>query len=216
MYWAERLELFLRQGVVSSDDLRTLNRETSHVGSFFFDRSLCYPMLLLCYHCMEVFWSTVRILTFWAKLKQMCFIFDMAVLSESNNCSEWKGFDKTSYREATLRLRWQFHSTDVFGNERPWTQTSDFAQTSKIICNAFNYLKRQGDWSQACSRCCRVSISRSWCMLSQFFFFHWLLESSFGPSPPLIFLFPNLFRHMVGLLGRVISPSQGLCLHRTI
>jgi hypothetical protein len=25
----------------------------------------------------------------------------------------------------------------------------------------------------------------------------------------------NLFRHMVGLLGRVISPSQGLCLHRT-
>jgi hypothetical protein len=27
--------------------------------------------------------------------------------------------------------------------------------------------------------------------------------------------FPELFRHMVGLLGRVISPSQGLCIHRT-
>jgi hypothetical protein len=27
--------------------------------------------------------------------------------------------------------------------------------------------------------------------------------------------FLELFRHMVGLLGRVISPSQGLCLHRT-
>jgi hypothetical protein len=27
--------------------------------------------------------------------------------------------------------------------------------------------------------------------------------------------FVELFKHMVGLLGRVISPSQGLCLHRT-
>jgi hypothetical protein len=27
--------------------------------------------------------------------------------------------------------------------------------------------------------------------------------------------FLELFRHMVGLLGRVINPSQGLCLHRT-
>jgi hypothetical protein len=27
--------------------------------------------------------------------------------------------------------------------------------------------------------------------------------------------FLELFRHMVGLLGRVISSSQGLCLHRT-
>jgi hypothetical protein len=41
------------------------------------------------------------------------------------------------------------------------------------------------------------------------------LQSSFGPSPPLILWFPNLFRHMVGLLGRVISPSQGLYLLRT-
>jgi hypothetical protein len=44
---------------------------------------------------------------------------------------------------------------------------------------------------------------------------HWLLQFSFGPSPLLIFWFPNLFRHMVGLLGRVISSSQGLYLHRT-
>jgi hypothetical protein len=44
---------------------------------------------------------------------------------------------------------------------------------------------------------------------------HWLLYSSFGPSPPLIFWFPNLFWHMVGLLGWVISLSQGLYLHRT-
>jgi hypothetical protein len=28
-------------------------------------------------------------------------------------------------------------------------------------------------------------------------------------------IFLELFRHMVGLLGRVISPSQGLYLHRT-
>jgi hypothetical protein len=41
------------------------------------------------------------------------------------------------------------------------------------------------------------------------------VQPSFGPSPPLIFWSPNLFRHMVGLLGRVISPSQGLYLHRT-
>jgi hypothetical protein len=41
------------------------------------------------------------------------------------------------------------------------------------------------------------------------------LPPSHGPSPPLIFWFPNLFRHMVGLLGRVISSSQGLYLHRT-
>jgi hypothetical protein len=27
--------------------------------------------------------------------------------------------------------------------------------------------------------------------------------------------FLNLFRHLVGLLGRVISPSQGFYLHRT-
>jgi hypothetical protein len=27
--------------------------------------------------------------------------------------------------------------------------------------------------------------------------------------------FVELFRHMVGLLGRVVSPSQGLYLHRT-
>jgi hypothetical protein len=42
-----------------------------------------------------------------------------------------------------------------------------------------------------------------------------LLQSTYGPSPPLIFWFPNLFRHLVGLLGRVISSSQGLYLHRT-
>jgi hypothetical protein len=41
------------------------------------------------------------------------------------------------------------------------------------------------------------------------------LQSTYGPSLPLIFWFPNLFRHTVGLLGRVISPSQGLYLHRT-
>jgi hypothetical protein len=41
------------------------------------------------------------------------------------------------------------------------------------------------------------------------------LQSSFWPSPCLIFWFPNIFRHMVGLHGRVISPSQGLYLHRT-
>jgi hypothetical protein len=41
------------------------------------------------------------------------------------------------------------------------------------------------------------------------------LASSFRPPPPLIFWFPNLFRHVVGLLGRVISSSQGLYVHRT-
>jgi hypothetical protein len=41
------------------------------------------------------------------------------------------------------------------------------------------------------------------------------VQSSYVPSPPLIFWFPNLFQHMVGLLGRVISLSQGLYLHRT-
>jgi hypothetical protein len=48
-----------------------------------------------------------------------------------------------------------------------------------------------------------------------FLFFSWLLSPAFGTSPPLIFWFPNLFRHMVGLLGRVISSLQGLYLHRT-
>jgi hypothetical protein len=51
--------------------------------------------------------------------------------------------------------------------------------------------------------------------ITNFFFFHWLLLSSFEPSIPLIFWFPNLFRHMVGLLGRVISSSQGLYPHKT-
>jgi hypothetical protein len=37
----------------------------------------------------------------------------------------------------------------------------------------------------------------------------------FWTLPPLILWFPNLFQHMVGLLGRVISSSQGLYLHRT-
>jgi hypothetical protein len=48
-----------------------------------------------------------------------------------------------------------------------------------------------------------------------FFFFHWLPQSSFEHSPPLIFWFPNLLRHMIGLLRRVISSLQGLYLHRT-
>jgi hypothetical protein len=41
------------------------------------------------------------------------------------------------------------------------------------------------------------------------------VQSSYGLSPPLIFWSPNLFRHMVGLLGRVINSLQGLYLHRT-
>jgi hypothetical protein len=48
-----------------------------------------------------------------------------------------------------------------------------------------------------------------------FFLFNWRYSPIMGPSPPRIFWFPNLFRHMVGLLGRVISPSQGLYLYRT-
>jgi hypothetical protein len=42
-----------------------------------------------------------------------------------------------------------------------------------------------------------------------------VLQSSFGHSPPLIFWFPDLLKHMVGLFGRVISPSQSLYPHRT-
>jgi hypothetical protein len=47
-----------------------------------------------------------------------------------------------------------------------------------------------------------------------YLFFPWLY-SPFGPWTPHIRRFLELFRHMVRLLGRVISPSQGLYLHRT-
>jgi hypothetical protein len=41
-----------------------------------------------------------------------------------------------------------------------------------------------------------------------FFFFQWLYSPLLGPG--LIFQFLNLFTQTVGLLGRVINPSQGL------
>jgi hypothetical protein len=44
--------------------------------------------------------------------------------------------------------------------------------------------------------------------------FNWFYNRVLDLRLLLFFLFPNLFRHMVGLLGRVISPSQGLYLHR--
>jgi hypothetical protein len=46
------------------------------------------------------------------------------------------------------------------------------------------------------------------------FFFLWLY-SPFGPCRLTYRRFLELFRHMVGLLGRVICPSQGFYLHRT-
>jgi hypothetical protein len=47
-----------------------------------------------------------------------------------------------------------------------------------------------------------------------FIFLLWLY-SPLGPWSPHIKRFLELFRHMVIILGRVISPSQGLYLHRT-
>jgi hypothetical protein len=47
------------------------------------------------------------------------------------------------------------------------------------------------------------------------FFFPVALQSFLDPGRLTYRRFLELFRHMVGLLGRVISPSQGLYLHRT-
>jgi hypothetical protein len=47
-----------------------------------------------------------------------------------------------------------------------------------------------------------------------FFFFFWLYSPSLDPGRLTYRRFLELFRHMVGLLGRVISPSQGLYIHR--
>jgi hypothetical protein len=61
-----------------------------------------------------------------------------------------------------------------------------------------------------------VPVSAYMCM-KYCFMLHLLLLvllSSYAPSSPHIFCFPNLFRHSVGFLGRVISSSQGLYLHR--
>jgi hypothetical protein len=46
-------------------------------------------------------------------------------------------------------------------------------------------------------------------------FFSVALQSFLDPDRLTYRRFLELFRHMVGLLGRVISPSQGLYLHRT-
>jgi hypothetical protein len=46
-------------------------------------------------------------------------------------------------------------------------------------------------------------------------FFHVALQSFRTMAASRIGGFLNYFRHMVGLLGRVISPSHGLYLHRT-
>jgi hypothetical protein len=47
------------------------------------------------------------------------------------------------------------------------------------------------------------------------FFFFVAVQSLKDPGRLTYRRFLELFRHMVGLLGRMISPSQGLCLHRT-
>jgi hypothetical protein len=44
---------------------------------------------------------------------------------------------------------------------------------------------------------------------------HQWLYSPSGPWPPLVRFHNQFLRHAIGLLGRVISPSQGLYLHRT-
>jgi hypothetical protein len=47
------------------------------------------------------------------------------------------------------------------------------------------------------------------------FFFPWLYSPFLDLGRLTYRRFLELFRHVVGLLGRVISPSQGLYLHRT-
>jgi hypothetical protein len=50
---------------------------------------------------------------------------------------------------------------------------------------------------------------------NKIFFFPVALQSCKNPATSQIGGFLNYIRHMVGLLGRVINPSQGLYLHRT-
>jgi hypothetical protein len=84
--------------------------------------------------------------------------------------------------------------------------SSDLITRMKVI-RGFQYCMRAMSPSQKLVMCKIV-------LLDFFFFFHWLLQSSFRNSPPIFFGFPNLFRHMVRLLERVVSSSQGLYLHR--
>jgi hypothetical protein len=74
-------------------------------------------------------------------------------------------------------------------------------------------------WKCNCNRVlCRsssIAIKSPGILCIQLFFFPVALQSLKDPGRLTYRRFLELFRHMVGLLRRVISPSQGLYLHRT-
>jgi hypothetical protein len=78
----------------------------------------------------------------------------------------------------------------------------------------FGYLTFDwNDWLYF-KRCYKITTSQ-WQIFLLPCFFPVALQSLKDPSHLTYTRFLELFRHMVGLLGRVISPSQGLYLHRT-
>jgi hypothetical protein len=85
-----------------------------------------------------------------------------------------------------------------------WKDARNLWQTSCIYITAFCiFIYHRPTWACLC---------RYWCCL---FFFPVALQSLKDLGRLTYKWFLELFRHMVGLLGGVISPSQGLYLRRT-
>jgi hypothetical protein len=80
-----------------------------------------------------------------------------------------------------------------------------FLRTGTLICHTF--------YSTGCENKTPENLLNEK-LQSLHYCFLWLY-SPLGPWPPPYRRFLELFRHKVGLLGRVISPSLGFYLHRT-